>query len=143
LTEAGCKDGDDDTCNYTDCNSEYCNKQSVNIGLLSDPTCSHAAVPSNEAPLLLTAAAAGDLDEVLKLRAIVDVGVTDYDARSALHLAACEGHLHVLKYLVMNYEGDPACFVEACDRWGNSALDDAERYGHVDCAEYLNGVLQA
>jgi len=127
LVEAGCVDGDD-------IDSEYADFDCV----LEDP---HHV--SNEAPLLLTAAQAGDLDKVLKLRPVVEMGVRDYDSRTALHLAACEGHLHVLKYVIINFEGDVAHFVTACDRWGNSALDDAKRYGHDDCVEYLNGVIHA
>ena len=128
LIDAGCKDSND-------INSEYADF------VLADDVVSNSN--AEVATLLLTAAQAGDLDEVVKLRATVDMGVRDYDHRTALHLAACEGHLHILKYLVINFEGDAAHFVTAHDRWGNSALDDAERYGHSDCVEYLRGVILA
>jgi hypothetical protein len=38
---------------------------------------------------------------------------TDYDKRSALHLAACEGKDHAVKYLLDNHIGYP----QAKDRY--------------------------
>ncbi|KAL9189211.1 hypothetical protein ACHAXT_011701 [Thalassiosira profunda] len=128
LTEAGCEEDDD--------NSQFMDFDGSFIDL-------HHGEKSNEAPLLLMAARDGDLDEAIKMHSTVDVGVRDYDSRSALHLAACEGHLHILKYIAINFEGDVARFIRAHDRWGNSAIDDAKRYGHVGCVEYLQGLLNS
>ena len=129
LIKAGCEDSDVVHPEYADFDGSLVDAYHVEI--------------SNEAPLLLTAAKAGDLDEVVKLHtSTVSVGVADYDTRTALHLAACEGHLHILKYIIINFEGDAALFAKVHDRWGNSALCDAKRYGHHDCAEYLNSIIQ-
>lgn len=51
---------------------------------------------------LLQAASEGDLRAVEKLveGEKIDVNFVDYDKRSPLHLAASEGHLEVVKYLV-------------------------------------------
>lgn len=103
----------------------------------------HHVTISSEAPRFLHAAAAGDLDEVVKLHSSgLDVAIGDYDTRTALHLAACEGHLHILKYLVVNFDGDASNFVKAHDRWGHSALADAVQNGHEDCARYLGGIAK-
>ncbi|KAL3809007.1 hypothetical protein ACHAXA_000287 [Cyclostephanos tholiformis] len=56
----------------------------------------------------------------------------DYDRRTALHLAASEGHLDVVTYLV-----DMGAHVNRSDRWGGSPLDDAHRHRHTDVARYL------
>jgi ankyrin repeat protein len=29
-----------------------------------------------------------------------DINVADYDGRTAMHLAACEGHIHIIQFLV-------------------------------------------
>jgi glutaminase len=56
----------------------------------------------------------------------IDTNLADYDGRTALHLAASEGHVHVIEVLLaMRAEFNPI------DRWGNSPLDDAKRGGHT------------
>jgi ankyrin repeat protein len=73
------------------------------------------------------AAARGDVDEV---RLLVTNGVhpdeADYDGRTALHLAACEGHVGVISYLI-----EVKCNISCTDRFGGTALDDAVRH-HFD-----------
>jgi glutaminase len=48
----------------------------------------------------------------------------NYDGRTALHLAASEGHLSIVQYLI-----ESGCFIDIIpkDRWGNTPLDDAIR----------------
>lgn len=45
----------------------------------------------------------------------------DYDGRTALHLAAAEGHLNIVKYLLEQCNVSPA----PLDRWGGTPLDEA------------------
>ena len=62
-----------------------------------------------------------------------DMSVTDYDGRTALHVAASEGHLDCVQFLVEK------CGVPLMpkDRWGGTPLDDAVRFGRLPVAKYL------
>jgi glutaminase len=72
---------------------------------------------------LCWAASQGDLDEARKLAARgVDLDGAVYDGRTALHLAASEGHAHVVEYLIA--EG---VNLSPVDRWGGTPLVDARR----------------
>ena len=86
----------------------------------------------------LQAAAIGDLirleavfRNVPKIGRLVDF--RDYDRRTALHIAASEGHLHICKFLVEEKDAK----INRSDRWGGSPLDDAHRHQHVEIAAYL------
>lgn len=58
---------------------------------------------------------------------------SDYDGRTALHLAAAEGHFECVQFLLEH------CNVphDAKDRWGNTPFDEAETFGHEKVAEYI------
>lgn len=62
------------------------------------------------------------------------VNFQDYDRRTALHVAASEGHLPVVKYLI-----GKGAKINRTDRWGGSPLDDSHRHRHTDVAKYLRG----
>jgi hypothetical protein len=89
---------------------------------------------SNHTTNIITAAAGGDLDEVKLLITMMgdDVNLDggDYDRRTALHLAAGEGHEEVVQ-LLCEYGANP----NAEDRWGGRPLDDAKK--HPKCVEVL------
>eukprot|EP00966_Prymnesium_polylepis_P040287 934842-Prymnesium_polylepis.1 len=79
---------------------------------------------------LCNAVASGD---VQKLRALAvepafDVNKGDYDKRTAIHLAASEGHLQTVHFLVEELGAEVSPF----DRWGGTPLDDAMRHGHEE-----------
>ena len=59
----------------------------------------------------------------------------DYDARTALHIAACEGNTPMCMLLATGPHGR-AC-VDAKDRWGKTAAEEAEREGHTKLSEQL------
>ncbi len=63
------------------------------------------------------------------------VNFRDYDRRTPLHIAASEGKLGLCQLLVEN-----GARINRSDRWSNSALDDAIRHRHLDCAEYLQSI---
>ena len=55
------------------------------------------------------------------------------DKRTAIHLAASEGKLEVVKFLVDEASIDPS----PEDRWGGTPLDDAKRQNHTAVMDYL------
>lgn len=61
----------------------------------------------------------------------------DYDYRTAMHLAATEGHTETVRFLVSNAGADLDAVVNAEDRWCGTPLGDAVHNGHDDCAEIL------
>ncbi|MBT6120727.1 ankyrin repeat domain-containing protein [bacterium] len=82
---------------------------------------------------LCWAASQGDLEEIQRMVASgVDLNESDYDGRTCIHLAASEGHVHVVKYLM----GKKVNLVPK-DRWGGTPLDDATRYNSQEICELL------
>ena len=61
-----------------------------------------------------------------------DVNIQDADGKTGLWLAASEGHLPVLEFLVS--EG---ANVDATDKDGQTGLMMASCYGHLSVCEYL------
>lgn len=80
-------------------------------------------------------AARGDLVGLQKLAKDQDVTVADYDGRTGLHLAAAEGHLEVVRFLLSR-----GANASAKDRFGGSALDDARKGRHGDVERELLSV---
>jgi hypothetical protein len=65
----------------------------------------------------------------------VNVNFRDYDRRTALHVAASEGHLKICQVLIEDF----GIRINRSDRWGGSPLDDAHRHRHRPVIEYLRG----
>lgn len=88
--------------------------------------------------VFLQQVALGNMHEVQRTVEVVSNGTgnivnfRDYDRRSPLHLAASEGHLEMVKYLVRM-----GAKINRSDRWGNSPIDDAFRHKHYAVMEYL------
>eukprot|EP00934_Nitzschia_sp_Nitz4_P003723 Nitzschia sp. Nitz4//scaffold33_size148984//463//2508//NITZ4_002907-RA/size148984-snap-gene-0.0-mRNA-1//1//CDS//3329548364//3713//frame0 len=89
---------------------------------------------TNNLTNFITAAADGDLNEVLLLLSLGDFKVDegDYDKRTALHLAAGEGHADIVELLISK-----GANVNAADRWGSLPLDDAQRAKKNTCVKLL------
>ncbi|KAG8460361.1 hypothetical protein KFE25_011852 [Diacronema lutheri] len=85
---------------------------------------------------LCEAAAHSDLAALrAQIEAGVDINLGDYDQRTALHLAASEGLLDVVRFLVDEANAN----VSPIDRWGGTPLDDAIRSHHKGVVDLLFG----
>ena len=83
--------------------------------------------------MLLSAAGKNNVKRIQHwLAAGISPSVTDYDYRSALHIAASEGHLDAIRLLIQ-----AGANLQAKDRFGQSALDEAVNNGHKECADVL------
>ncbi|XP_076859976.1 glutaminase kidney isoform, mitochondrial isoform X1 [Brachyhypopomus gauderio] len=84
---------------------------------------------------LMFAAYSGDVSALKRFAlSAVDMELRDYDSRSALHVAAAEGHLEAVKFLTGTCRVNP----HVKDRWGNTPLDDAQQFGQERVVEVLN-----
>ena len=64
------------------------------------------------------------------------VNTYDYDGRTALNIAASEGHMDSVKYLVTH-----GANILHRDCRGNTPLDDARREGHQEVVEWIEEFL--
>mgnify|MGYP003649611203 CR=1 FL=1 len=88
---------------------------------------------------LIRAASQGDLAEIYRLEAEgVSPNTADYDGRTPLHLAACEGQTEVIRHLItQNVTLSPK------DRWGNTPLDDAIKFNQKEIKELLEVAIKS
>ena len=85
---------------------------------------------------MLTASAQGSECIIRQLYARgCEVTLPDYDLRTPLHLAASNGHLNCVKVLCLF-----GAKIDANDRMGNTALDDAKNEGREDIIDFLLNV---
>uniref|UniRef100_A0A8C5CRN5 glutaminase n=1 Tax=Gadus morhua TaxID=8049 RepID=A0A8C5CRN5_GADMO len=83
---------------------------------------------------LLFAAYTGDVSALRRFAlSSIDMEQRDYDSRTALHVAAAEGHGEVVRFLL------EACKVNPVpkDRWGNTPMEEALHFGHHDVVTIL------
>ncbi|XP_067878956.1 ankyrin repeat and death domain-containing protein 1A-like isoform X2 [Heterodontus francisci] len=86
---------------------------------------------NGKTPLLL-AAENGKLDVVMHLRALgCDHQIKDKEANSAIHLAAVQGHAHVLENLI------EVIYTDTKNQDGQTALHLAAEGGHFNCVKFL------
>lgn len=111
--------------NYDSLNFETKNKK--------NPRRKKYETKTQEVISLIFAASAGDLDEIRRLHSIgLDLNQADYDGRTALHLAAAENQIAVVKYLISN-----GAYKTPKDRWGRTPVFDAEKGGYKDVVSLL------
>uniref|UniRef100_A0A0M3HWN9 glutaminase n=1 Tax=Ascaris lumbricoides TaxID=6252 RepID=A0A0M3HWN9_ASCLU len=63
-----------------------------------------------------------------------DMNMTDYDGRTPLHLAACEGRANVVNFFLDIARVIP----NPKDRWGRTPYDDAKTFGFTKVAEKID-----
>merc|ERR1712100_265184 len=88
---------------------------------------------------LLFASSQGDLTNLkVQEQAGIDLYAKDYDDRTALHLAASEGHPECVQFLINACPKDKRdkC-INAKDRWGGTPLGDAIEGGNQSCIKLL------
>jgi len=92
-------------------------------------------VDADVAAELCQAAFSADLPKLELLLEVVgvDPNTADYDRRTALHLAASEGHVEVIELLVQL----PGINLSPRDRLGNTPLDDAMRHRRHEARKLL------
>lgn len=84
-------------------------------------------------PLACAAAKNGDVQALEALKDLgSNLGLGDYDARTPLHIAASEGHLIVVEYLLRK-----GASVYAKDRYGDTPLCNAVRFRHKEVVRLL------
>ncbi|XP_068646389.1 serine/threonine-protein kinase 12-like [Aristolochia californica] len=82
---------------------------------------------------LLHCSSKGDKDGVLQeIEKGVSPNLADYDKRTALHLASCEGCTEIVRLLL-----EKGAEVNSIDRWGRTPLSDARSFGHRDICRIL------
>jgi len=89
-----------------------------------------------EVSSLLFAAYENDISTIhsLLMRKL-DLNISDYDGRTALHIACSEGHTEVVKFL-MKHGANPTIK----DRMNNTPLDDAIRCSHTQIIDFLKKI---
>ena len=79
------------------------------------------------------AASQGDVYELQRLYTSgVNMAAADYDGRTGMHLAASQGHLGAIKFLLAK-----GVDVSPKDRWGGTPLADAKRGNFIKIVAFL------
>ncbi|XP_054625264.1 glutaminase kidney isoform, mitochondrial-like [Dunckerocampus dactyliophorus] len=90
--------------------------------------------PNKSVVNLMFAAYSGDVSALRRFAlSTLDMEQRDYDSRTALHVAAAEGHVEAVIFLTEECKVNP--YIK--DRWGNTPLDDASQFGHHVIATIL------
>ncbi|XP_076437688.1 glutaminase kidney isoform, mitochondrial-like isoform X2 [Babylonia areolata] len=99
-----------------------------------DPCVRSSELQASKIVDLLFSAYNGDVTAIRRCAlSNMDMNQSDYDGRTALHVAAAEGQLQVVEFLLDRCHCSPFLV----DRWGFTALDDAIRFKKTETAALL------
>eukprot|EP00095_Tigriopus_kingsejongensis_P012686 maker-scaffold22_size673200-snap-gene-4.21 protein:Tk12686 transcript:maker-scaffold22_size673200-snap-gene-4.21-mRNA-1 annotation:"hypothetical protein DAPPUDRAFT_320441" len=89
---------------------------------------------------LLYSATTGDLTALKRFyyNSNTNMNASNYDGRTALHLACAEGHLNCVQFLVETCKANPLLR----DRWGFTPVIEAKRFRHEKVVQYLLKYLE-
>ena len=94
----------------------------------------YSSKKQNEFSELCLSSQLGDLEHLRKLFNLgVDMGQPDYDGRTALHLAVCENHIEIVKFLL--HVGKVK--KDSKDRWDNTPYGEAVKLNHTEIIQLL------
>lgn len=104
-----------------------------------DPRWKRAEVQGEKVVSLLYAASNGDVTALRRYYLSgKDMTQQNYDGRTALHVAAAQGHDKVVRFLLEQCNVP----VDLKDRWGSTPLDEATRFNYQSCADLIRHHLQ-
>ena len=99
-----------------------------------DPRRPEIETKAQQVVVLLFAAANGDVTAMRRLLLQgMDLGLPDYEGRTAMHIAAGEGHINCVHFLMIKARVDHL----PKDRWGRTPIDDARHQGHEDVVKLI------
>ena len=93
-------------------------------------------IVSEDSFRLYYAAFTNDVNLIKSLHIAHELNHYDYDGRTALGIAASEGNLESVQYLVSH-----GANINHKDARGNDALADAKREGRANVVEYLEKIM--
>ncbi|PAV81497.1 hypothetical protein WR25_16621 [Diploscapter pachys] len=105
-----------------------------------DPRKSLHETESESTSKYLFAAKLGDISAIKRYLLMgLNIHDRDYDDRTALHVAASEGDVACLEYLLSKWRESP----EPQDRFGRTPLDDAKFFKHEESIQMLQKAIDA
>lgn len=116
------------------------NVSAIKCGSKKDPCLASNSQNQYNIGRLLFAASRGDLVEIIQMASMgFDLFKSDYDDRTALHVASSLGHIPVVEYLIRDETRSliPPELINKRDTFGFTAADDAVRRGHTELLKIL------
>jgi glutaminase len=117
----------------------YDNQQHSDTATTVDPRRKDDTAGGEKLVHLLFACKQGNMQRVQRyVLQGVDLDAQDYDGRTALHIAASEGHTKLAEFLLQNIRHGPL----SVDRFGHTAYDDSVNFGHQEVAKVIEAHLR-